>query len=118
IARQKQPAPFRPNGGLFKRTLTYGLKFCIPLVAAIVIFRIDLLIVNHFRGAAEAGVYAVASQVANLLTMVPGVIAMLLFPRVAFTQDSRGELAFQVACQVSFLLLLHSFDAAAVILLL
>src|SRR5437764_3757343 len=29
IARQKQPAPFRPNGRLFKRTLTYGLKFCI-----------------------------------------------------------------------------------------
>jgi len=106
LARQKDRRPFRPNGELFKGAIAYGLRFYIPLIAAILIFRFDLLIVNHFRGAAEAGVYAVASQFANLLTMLPGVIAMLLFPRVASYQDPRAEFAIQVTRHVSFVMLI------------
>src|SRR5260370_19433859 len=106
VARQKERTPFRPNGQLFKAAITYGLRFCIPLMAAILIFRVDLLIVNHFRGAAETGVYAVASQVANLLTMLPGVIAILLFPLVASAQDPLGEFAIQVTRHVSIVMLI------------
>lgn len=113
LARQKERAAFRPDGRLFKDAIGYGLRFSIPLMAAVLIFRFDLLIVNHFRGAAEAGVYAVASQVANLLTMVPGVIAMLLFPRVASFQDPRGEFAIQVTRHVSFVMLIMCGAAAA-----
>ncbi|HXM47988.1 MAG TPA: oligosaccharide flippase family protein, partial [Pyrinomonadaceae bacterium] len=113
VSRQKERMRFHPDGELFKRAITYGLKFFIPLVAAILIFRVDLLIVNHFRGAAEAGVYAVASQVANLLTMLPGVIAMLLFPRVASYQDPRGEFAIQVTRHVSFVMLIMCVMVAA-----
>jgi len=118
MARQKDRAAFRPDAKLFKGAISYGLKFYIPLMAATLIFRVDLLIVNHFRGAAEAGVYAVASQVANLLTMLPGVIAMLLFPRVASYQDPRGEFAIQVTRHVSFVMLLMCVAAAAGSLLL
>src|SRR6266478_2796930 len=113
VSRQKERMRLHPDGELFKGALTYGLKFFIPLVAAILIFRVDLLIVNHFRGAAEAGVYAVASQVANLLTMLPGVIAMLLFPRVASFQDPRGEFAIQVTRHVSFVMLIMCLAGAA-----
>ncbi len=113
VARQYERVPLRPNGRLFKGALTYGLRFCIPLMAATLIFRVDLLIVNHFRSAAEAGVYAVASQVANLLTMLPGVIAMLLFPRVAFKQDQSGEFAIRVTRHVSFLMLIMCAAVAA-----
>jgi O-antigen/teichoic acid export membrane protein len=112
-ARQKERRPFRPNAELFAGAVGYGLRFFIPLVAAILIFRVDLLIVNHFRGAAEAGVYAVASQVATLLTMLPGVIAMLLFPRVASYQDPRGEFALQVTRHVTFLMLIMCLAVAA-----
>jgi len=113
VARQKERTAFRPDGRLFKDAISYGLRFYIPLMAAILIFRVDLLIVNHFRGAAETGVYAVASQVANLLTMLPGVIAMLLFPRVASYQDPRGEFAIQVTRHVSFVMLIMCAAAAA-----
>jgi len=112
VARQKERAAFRPNGPLLKGAIGYGLRFCIPLMAAVLLFRVDLLIVNHFRGAAEAGVYAVASQVVNSLTMVPGVIAMLLFPRVASYQDPRGEFAVQVTRHTSFIWLFMCAAAA------
>ncbi|HEY5075552.1 MAG TPA: oligosaccharide flippase family protein [Pyrinomonadaceae bacterium] len=113
VTRQKERVAFRPDGRLFKDAIGYGLRFYIPLMAAILIFRVDLLIVNHFRGAAETGVYAVASQVSNLLTMLPGVIAMLLFPRVASYQDPRGEFAIQVTRHVSFVMLIMCAAAAA-----
>src|SRR6267154_3036867 len=46
VSRQKERMRFHPDGELFKGALTYGLKFFIPLVAAILIFRVDLLIVR------------------------------------------------------------------------
>jgi O-antigen/teichoic acid export membrane protein len=113
LKRQRDADAFRPNAALFKNTMKYGLKFSIPVMAAILIFRFDLLIVNHFRGAAEAGVYAVASQTANLLLMLPGVIATLLFPRVASSQDQHGEFAVQVTRHASFVMLLMCLAAAA-----
>jgi O-antigen/teichoic acid export membrane protein len=106
LKRQREVVAFRPNAALFKNTMKYGLKFSIPVMAAILIFRFDLLIVNHFRGGAEAGVYAVASQTANLLLMLPGVIATLLFPRVASDPDPQGEFAVRVTRHASFVMLI------------
>jgi O-antigen/teichoic acid export membrane protein len=118
LNRQRDADAFRPNAALFKNTVKYGLKFSIPVMAAILIFRFDLLIVNHFRGAAEAGVYAVASQTANLLLMLPGVIATLLFPRLASSKDQGGGFAAQVTRHASFVMLLVCLAAAAAAFLL
>jgi O-antigen/teichoic acid export membrane protein len=82
---------------LLRRMIGYGIKFHISILAGAIIIRADLLVVNHFRGATEAGVYSVASQFALLLMLLPGVIATLLFPRVTSEQDARGE----TTCQVS-----------------
>src|SRR5689334_675372 len=82
---------WRADIALLRRMIVYGLKFHISILAGAIIIRADLLVVNHFRGAAEAGVYSVASQFALLLMLLPGVIATLLFPRVATEQDVRGE---------------------------
>lgn len=80
---------------VFSQVLHYGARFQIAVVAGIVILRADLLLVNNFRGAGEAGVYAVAAQIANLLLLLPAVIATLLFPRVASASDTRGELTMR-----------------------
>jgi O-antigen/teichoic acid export membrane protein len=112
LSRQRDVDTFRSNATLFLSTIKYGLRFSIPVMAAILIFRFDLLIVNHFRGAAEAGVYAVASQVANLLLMLPAVIATLLFPRIASSRDSTGEFAIQVTRHASFVMLIICLAAA------
>jgi O-antigen/teichoic acid export membrane protein len=112
-ARQKERRACRPDAALLRKMLGYGMKFYASIMASVVIFRADLLIVNHFRGAGEAGVYAVASQVSFLLMMLPAVVGMLLFPRVATAQDPRGEFAIQVTRHVSFLMLIVCTAAAA-----
>jgi len=91
IAGEGERQRFRPDTELFKQMARYGVKFHVAVVASLIIFRADLLIVNHFRGQAEAGSYNVASQMAMLLVMLPGVIATLIFPRVTSGQGATGE---------------------------
>ncbi len=85
-ARTLQTSQWRTDLALLRRMIGYGLKFHVTIVAAAIILRADLLVVNHFRGPAEAGVYSVASQFAMMLMLLPGVIATLLFPRVTAEQ--------------------------------
>lgn len=97
-AGREVKARWRPDLELFKRMMRYGVKFHVATLAGLLIFRADLLVVNHFRGAAEAGVYSVASQVAMMLMVLPGVIATLLFPRVTIAEGARRD---QLTCRTS-----------------
>jgi O-antigen/teichoic acid export membrane protein len=109
---------WRPDIVLLRRMIVYGLKFHISILAGSIILRADLLVVNHFRGAAEAGVYSVASQFGLLLMLLPGVIATLLFPRVTAEQDARGETTCLVTRYTTFIMFLCCLAAAPFSLLL
>src|SRR5215510_9802777 len=86
--------------------MRYGIKFHISILAGALIFRADLLVVNHYRGTAEAGVYSVASQMATMLMLLPSVIATLLFPRVTAEQDKLGETTCLVTRHTAFVMFL------------
>lgn len=103
---------WRIDLSLLRRMLSYGIKFHISILAGALIFRADLLVVNHFRGPREAGVYSIASQVAMMLILLPGVIATLLFPRITKEQDARGETTSIVARHTAFVMLLCCLAAA------
>ena len=109
---------WRADLALLRRMIFYGLKFHISILAGAIIIRADLLVVNHFRGPAEAGVYSVASQFALLLMLLPSVIATLLFPRVTSEQDARGETTCQVTRYTTFLMFLCCLAAVPFSLLL
>jgi O-antigen/teichoic acid export membrane protein len=96
---------WRTDAALLRRMITYGLKFHISVLAGAIIFRADLLIVNHFRGPAEAGVYSVATQFGLLLMLLPSVIATLLFPRVTAEQDAHGETTWLVTRHTALIML-------------
>ena len=96
-ARRLAQARWRTDASLLARMIRYGLKFHVSILAGAIIFRADLLVVNHFRGPDEAGVYSVATQFGMLLMLLPSVIATLLFPRVTAEQDARGETTVLVA---------------------
>jgi O-antigen/teichoic acid export membrane protein len=98
---------------VFRQTLRYGIKFHICVVAAIIIVRSDLLLVNHFRGPTEAGVYAVAGQMANLLMLLPAIVSTLLFPRVAAEPDPRAHLTMRVTRHITFVMFFVCLAAVA-----
>ena len=98
-------AKWRADVALLRRMITYGVRFHISVLAGAIIFRADLLVVNHFRGPAEAGVYSVATQFSLLLMLLPSVIATLLFPRVTAEQDARGETTSLVTRHTALIML-------------
>lgn len=109
---------WRADLALLRNMITYGLKFHISILAGAIIIRADLLVVNHYRGAAEAGVYSVASQFALMLMLLPSVIATLLFPRVTSEQDERGETTCLVSRYATLVMFLCCLAAVPFSLLL
>jgi O-antigen/teichoic acid export membrane protein len=87
---------------LLAQMIRYGFKFHIAILASAVIFRADLFVVNYFRGAADAGVYSVATQFGVLLMLLPAVIATLLFPRATAEQDQQGHTTSLVTRYTAF----------------
>src|SRR6185503_13499094 len=117
-ARSLAQSKWHADISLLRRMITYGLKFHVSILAGVIMLRADLLVVNHFRGPAEAGVYSVASQFGLLLMLLPGVIATLLFPRVTAEQDARGETTCLVTRYTTFIMFLCCLAAAPFSLLL
>jgi O-antigen/teichoic acid export membrane protein len=105
-ARGVKAGRVRADTKLLKSMTGYGLKSHVAAMAGILIFRADLLIVNHFRGAHEAGVYAVASQVSMMLMLLPGVVATLLFPRIAAGDDACGKASALITRHTAFVMLM------------
>ncbi|MEO6392691.1 MAG: oligosaccharide flippase family protein [Pyrinomonadaceae bacterium] len=96
----------RPSGELFYHSLRYGLKFHLAILANLLLVRIDLLLVNHYNGTREAGIYAAAAQIGTLLLLLPGVVSNLLFPRVAAEADRTGEFAMRVTRHLALIMFL------------
>lgn len=57
------------------------------LILPFVLVRSDILLVHFFRGAAETGVYSVAVQCIDLVALLPGTFATVLFVSLAHSRD-------------------------------
>ncbi|HKE56591.1 MAG TPA: flippase [Pyrinomonadaceae bacterium] len=112
------PTKWRADFRLLARMVSYGIKFHLSILAGTLIFRADLLVVNHFRGSVEAGVYSVASQFALMLMLLPGVIATLIFPRITSAQDQHGETTSLVMRHTAFVMAICCLVAIPLSLLL
>ena len=84
--------PFLFDRELLRRMLAYGLRSYIACFLAYLIIRSDMLLVNYFLGAAEAGVYSVAVNLADLLLVFPSAVGTMLFPRISAQPKDDGTL--------------------------
>jgi O-antigen/teichoic acid export membrane protein len=63
--------------------MSYSFRIYVATLAAYLVIRIDMLLVNGMLGATEAGRYAAAVALADGMGMIPVAIGVNLFPRVA-----------------------------------
>jgi O-antigen/teichoic acid export membrane protein len=75
--------PSAVDAALARRMLAYGLRAYVAIVVSFLVIRLDLLLVNGYLGATEAGLYSVAATIADGMFVLPMVVALNLFPRVA-----------------------------------
>jgi O-antigen/teichoic acid export membrane protein len=72
-----------PDPALARRMLAYGSRIYVALLVSFLVIRLDLLLVNGYLGATEAGLYSVAATLADGMFVLPMVVGLNLFPRVA-----------------------------------
>lgn len=72
-----------PDFDLLKKLITYGLIFYVNNFLAYLLLRSDLFLVNYFRNTSEAGIYSISATFADMLTLTPQTIGMILFPTLS-----------------------------------
>jgi O-antigen/teichoic acid export membrane protein len=82
LARHTRPVP-RPDIGLVRKTLKYGLRIYLATLLAFLVIRVDVFLVNSYLGSVEAGKYSVVVALAEGIYLLPTVVGLNLAPRVA-----------------------------------
>lgn len=72
---------------LLLRQFPYALRAFLASFLAFLLVRIDMLMVQAISGNAEAGHYAIAVAMADMIYMLPAAAAALLFPRLVESKD-------------------------------
>jgi O-antigen/teichoic acid export membrane protein len=75
--------PGRLDAALARRMLAYGFRAYVAVVVSFLVIRLDLLLVNGYLGSRQAGLYSVAATLADGMYVLPAVVGLNLFPRVA-----------------------------------
>lgn len=71
-----------PSFALFKNCLRYGFKAYISAFAALMIQRMDLLMINYYLGKKQAGLYSIAVSLVDMLFLFPIVVGTIAFPKL------------------------------------
>jgi len=75
-----------PDRELMVRMLRYGLRVYVTTLLAYAVGRINLIFVNSYLGSSAAGQYSIGISLSDGMHLLPSVVALNLFPRIA-----RGE---------------------------
>jgi O-antigen/teichoic acid export membrane protein len=104
-----------PDLGLARSMMGYGFRIYVAALLAYMLIRVDMLLVNGMLGADEAGRYAVAVALADGLVLIPAVVGLNLFTRVAHggTTETTAEV-FRAVGLLFGLLCLASVPLAGV----
>jgi O-antigen/teichoic acid export membrane protein len=82
VLRRDRPA-WRADLYLARRMVRYGLRVYVATVLAFIVIRIDVLLVNAYRGPHDTGLYSVAVAAVDALYLLPAIVGFNLFPRIA-----------------------------------
>ncbi len=82
---------FNFNLQLLKKSLNYGFKICLIGIFSFLILRVDLYMVNFFKGAAEAGFYSLVSSFGDIFFILPFSIVTVIFPKINTEDKTKKE---------------------------
>jgi O-antigen/teichoic acid export membrane protein len=83
LVRRGLTLTLRFQGVLAKEMLRYGFRIYVATTLAFLVIRSDILLINGYIGRTEAGVYSVAVALGEAVYLLPTVVGLNLFARVA-----------------------------------
>lgn len=88
LARHGQS--LKPSWALLARTFPYAGRSYLASVVGLLLVRLDILVVKGVLGSRQAGFYAIAAAVGEIMILPPATIGVLLFPKLN-ALESRAE---------------------------
>jgi O-antigen/teichoic acid export membrane protein len=98
---------------LFRSMLRYGFRLYLAALLAYVVWRTNLLLVNSYLGSSAAGEFSIAVALGEMIHLLPVVVALNLFPRIA-----RGDEATDTGAVFRSLTLIYAAVCLAMVPLL
>jgi len=68
---------------LLKQNIQYGVKAYLTAFFSFLVLRVDLLMVKYILGPEQTGYYSIAANIAELVYILPVVVATILFPKLS-----------------------------------
>lgn len=102
VAHQRTPFTFHIDLPFWKLILKRAWPIGISILASLVYFRADMLIIGWFRSQAEVGIYAAAYRVLEILVTLPFLYAGILLPLIAGAWKEKRKEEFRTFIQQSF----------------
>ena len=96
LVRHHGPPLRAPDRGLLGQMMRYAFRIYLTTLIAYAVGRINLILVNSYLGSSAAGQYSVGIALSDGLHLLPSVVALNLFPRVARGEgDERSAVVFR-----------------------
>jgi len=90
-----------PDLELFWRMLKYGFRVYLTTFFAFLVGRINLILVGTYLGSAQAGIYVIGVAIGETLHLLPSVVPLNLFPRIARGAPFESSaVVFRILCIV------------------
>lgn len=77
------------NGCVFRDGFRYALKAYIVSLCGFLVVRSNVLLLSALRGAEQVGYYSVASQIAEVIGILPQSMALVLFPSLIIAKQGQ-----------------------------
>jgi O-antigen/teichoic acid export membrane protein len=96
---------FRFDRELFTRGFRYATKAYLITLFAFLVLRSNVFLLRRHFGPAELGLYSVAAQVSDVLSIVPQSVSLVLFPRLVREQGDRWSATRRAALATGFMMI-------------
>jgi O-antigen/teichoic acid export membrane protein len=103
--RDDSHEPLRFDRAVFGEGFGYALKAYVATLAGFIILRTNVFLLGWLGGAEQVGYYSIASQIADVMSILPQSMALVLFPTlVASAHDRMATTLRQMAVAGGLLL--------------
>lgn len=102
VAHRRTPFTWHIDWNFWKRIVKRAWPIGISILASLVYFRADMLIIGWFRPQTEVGIYAAAYRILEILVTLPFLYAGVLLPLIASAWKEKRKEQFRAFIQNSF----------------
>lgn len=116
FVRASEKFSLRIYWNLFRQTMAYGAKGYFANLIQFLNYRVDMLLISYFVGAAAVGQYSVAVNFAEVLWFLPTSIGTILFPHISRSSDATANIVTAKISRQTLLLMALASAVVAIVL--